>query len=197
MMRGCVGGLLTSIGQGVGGSSDFPDIGNVLNDDTVNGLAGTFVPPDPSRLAYGYQCGENGVEITGTMLTVPDVPTDDFTRMRAAYDATLLDSCKIGILTEDVTGTYKEKSYLYGSEIMCGYKEYREDESEDGAQAPVIDAIIRLPWSTTVTNQNRIRMTKRYGTAITNVDYSVVGPVIKGLEGVEVKVALVTSGSKR
>lgn len=183
------------------GTLELPAVGDV-RDGTEFGAAGTeyegtLVLPSESDVRLGVDYGAGGTEFEGTMTQVPSTAATDLERMREAYDATLLDSCKIGTLTETTTGTYKSSTFVYGAEISCGFKEYRKDESIDGAQAQVIDAVIRLPWNTAISNDDRIRMTKRYGEAITELDYAIVGAIVRGLQGVQVKVALAPGGSKR
>lgn len=49
-----------------GPESDQPVVGNVLNDDTVGGVAGTFANITAGFVALGEQWGEDGTEFTGT-----------------------------------------------------------------------------------------------------------------------------------
>lgn len=49
-----------------GPASDLPDVGNVLDDDTVGGAAGTFQNVNEADVATGTSWGEDGTEFTGT-----------------------------------------------------------------------------------------------------------------------------------
>lgn len=56
-----------------GPAADLPDVGNVLNDDTVGGDAGTFVNVSTGDVRDGTFWGEDGtahegsLEVTGTV----------------------------------------------------------------------------------------------------------------------------------
>ena len=56
-----------------GPAADLPDVGNVLEDDTVGGVSGTFVDVAANKVQTGQQWGEDGTESTGTL----DVTGDD------------------------------------------------------------------------------------------------------------------------
>ncbi len=46
--------------------SDFPDVGNVLDDDTVGGEAGTYEAAGEADVSLGVTYGEDGTEFTGS-----------------------------------------------------------------------------------------------------------------------------------
>lgn len=48
---------------------DFPDVGNVLDDDTVNGLPGTYEAALEADHKLDIKYGEDGTEFTGTLVT--------------------------------------------------------------------------------------------------------------------------------
>jgi hypothetical protein len=50
---------------------DFPAVGNVTTDDTVNGATGTFAVPTEAQVESGVGFGAGGTEFTGEL----DVPT--------------------------------------------------------------------------------------------------------------------------
>ena len=49
-----------------GPAGDFPAVGNVLEDDTTNGVAGTFTNVAEANVASGEQWGAGGTEFTGS-----------------------------------------------------------------------------------------------------------------------------------
>jgi len=49
-----------------GPAGDFPDVGNVLDDDTTNGSAGTYEAATESDVSLGVTYGEDGTEFTGS-----------------------------------------------------------------------------------------------------------------------------------
>ena len=60
-----VGLLVAAVDDGV---ADFPDVGNVTEDDTVNGSPGTFVVPAVADVEDGVQYGAGGTEFEGTLV---------------------------------------------------------------------------------------------------------------------------------
>ncbi len=50
-----------------GPATDQPDVGNVLDDDTVGGSAGTFADVSVSDVRDGTFWGEDGTESEGTL----------------------------------------------------------------------------------------------------------------------------------
>lgn len=50
-----------------GPATDQPDVGNVLDDDTVGGSAGTFVDASTGDVRDGTFWGEDGTESEGTL----------------------------------------------------------------------------------------------------------------------------------
>jgi hypothetical protein len=47
-------------------SGDFPDVGNTLDDDTTDEVAGTYTAVAEEHVSAGQQYGEDGTEFTGT-----------------------------------------------------------------------------------------------------------------------------------
>jgi hypothetical protein len=56
-------GIMSNFGP-VGG--DFPDVGNTLNDDTTDEVAGTYEAVAEEFVSSGQTYGEDGTEFTGT-----------------------------------------------------------------------------------------------------------------------------------
>jgi hypothetical protein len=67
---GCISGVDYNVDIGPDQKAiptpDFPDVGNVLDDDTVNGVPGTFVNVAEAVVKLGEQWGEDGTEFTGS-----------------------------------------------------------------------------------------------------------------------------------
>lgn len=63
-------GLYSNFGPG---TSDIPDIGNVLNDDTSNGSAGTFANVSTGDVRDGEFYGEDGTEFEGSLEVTGEV----------------------------------------------------------------------------------------------------------------------------
>lgn len=120
------------------------------------------------------------------------VSTTELSRMRTHQTETLLDACKIGTLSENTSSTYKSISYTYGSEVPCGFNDRSRREARDGSNARIVDAELRLPATATVTASSRVKITKRYGVAVSpELEYAVVGPPHVGPSGIVVNLLLV------
>ena len=59
-----IGLIIDQLDDGV---TDYPDVGNVTTDDTVNGVTGTFAVPATTDVKSGTQYGAGGTEFTGTL----------------------------------------------------------------------------------------------------------------------------------
>jgi hypothetical protein len=92
MLDGVVCGSTT--GTYVPDVPDFPDVGNVLSTDTVNGSNGTLTLPDAANVWFGS--GAYGVGGTGS---TPSKRASSITNCEAA-------NIKPGVVIDDVTGTY-------------------------------------------------------------------------------------------
>lgn len=72
------------------GDADFPDVGNVLDDDTVNGEAGTFTNVSEDDVRAGISWGDDGTEFTGTLsVDIAVAPTLTLTSGDGSITATL------------------------------------------------------------------------------------------------------------
>jgi hypothetical protein len=49
-----------------GPATDYPDVGNVLSYDTVDGAQGTFINIAANLVSLGETWGEDGTQFTGT-----------------------------------------------------------------------------------------------------------------------------------
>ena len=99
-------------------------------------------------------------------------------RMRATWTASLGDTCQIGTRT-GTPDTYNEPvdSYSYATGVACGieYTSSREVERDPG-KIITIDATLRLAHGTTLSHRDRIKLTHRYGTALSTAQtFEVVG----------------------
>ena len=62
-------GIYTNFGPG----GDLPAVGNVLNDDTVGGEAGTFANASTGDVRDGTFWGEDGTEYEGSLAVTGEV----------------------------------------------------------------------------------------------------------------------------
>ena len=100
--------------------------------------------------------------------------------LATTQEAWMQDSCKVGTLaTTQDSGGGPIETYTYGSEIACGVNTHlgraaRRFYDSDGTYL-VADIEVRLPLVTAIAFTDRVRVTKRMGTAVTNVDYELMG----------------------
>jgi len=120
---------------------------------------------------------------------------DELSRMRAAQDAAMMDTCELydfggGIV--DVYGVPGEAYVLQGSS-ECGYDPNARIEVMEGTQVAITDAVLRLPIETEVTNLSRVKITHRYGEELeTKPLYSVIGEPRTGPSGLLLNLRTVT-----
>lgn len=107
--------------------------------------------------------------------------TGELDRMRDVQDDAMGDECKIGTLSETVSGGHVSESYTYGSAIACGFDASGNGEASDGSQAGITTAALRLPIDTVVSSASRVQVTKRNGATLASAEYfSVVGDPRRG-----------------
>lgn len=105
-------------------------------------------------------------------------------RLQEIQEGHMMDSCKILAYsaTED---EYNQKvpAFTAGTEIICGVNFTRSREIQQEAEVIKTDGVIRLPIDTAVTGRDRIRITKRFGVAVDEVDYEIIGDPRRGPSG--------------
>lgn len=96
------------------GVGDFPDPSNTLNDDTTNGVAGTYVAATPAYYKYGEQYGAGGTEFTGGLIVPGAENAGDYLGPGGAMRKLFVD---------DTTGVYS----------IVGYKIYPSTAPQNAA----------------------------------------------------------------
>lgn len=101
---------------------------------------------------------------------------NEILRLKALQDNSMFDSCQIGTATNTTTGTGDvTKAWTYGSDVSCGIRETGGDKKyPEQLTVTKRDAVVRLPTTTSITTSNQIKITKRNGTAITNIIFKVL-----------------------
>lgn len=113
-------------------------------------------------------------------------------------ESAMHDTCHILTATATVASRYGKKvvSYAPGLPSPCGFQQGAgTNEVLDGANVVLVDAILRLPINTRITSIDRVRVTYRYGVAISPETYSVIGQPARGPSALVVKLERVTDGS--
>jgi hypothetical protein len=110
----------------------------------------------------------------------------DLSAMRSTQEAHMLDTCirQAFSRTYDTYGS-AVVTYTDGSAIVCGLDQ-RPGSERHGPDMTVLDydATLRLPITTTIDARDRIKVTHRFGEAITNLVYDIAGPVQRGPSGI-------------
>lgn len=117
--------------------------------------------------------------------------------IRSAAKSAMRDSCQIGQRQAPTSNDPGDVSFTWGAEIACGYLPKTKSEMLDnGSQATVTTATIRLPWGTLVSTQDRIRITKQAGVALSPMpQYGIVGAHFGALANFVVEGIALTGGS--
>lgn len=120
-------------------------------------------------------------------------PTE-LARMQGTQVSAMQDACIVLAYsaTPDRYGN-PQPTYTAGSEIVCGFDPTTDDEVQDSGQVVIADASIRLPLGTAIDSRDRIRVTKRFGVAVTPLDFEVIGMPQRGPSGLVVLVRKVTT----
>jgi head-tail adaptor len=114
--------------------------------------------------------------------------TAELTRMQAAQTASMMDTCIVQsyAMTLDDYGAEVD-TYTDGSAIACGVNMTPASESRTATMnVERIDATVRLPIATVIKSTDRVKVTHRFGVAITNIVFEVVGSIRRGPSGLQV-----------
>lgn len=126
--------------------------------------------------------------------------TTELSRMRSTAAETFFDACKLGTATASGFGSDPgDSTYSYANEIDCGFwpsPKQQSGEAGEGVQAPMFDALLRLPVDTDITNIDRVQMTARHGEALSPVEYyAIEGKPSLGPSAIVLKLKLIVGVS--
>lgn len=112
----------------------------------------------------------------------------DLANMQECQEDHMMDECKIQacVQTADTYGELVETWPVDGSAIDCGL-DMRPGAERHGTEKTILeyDATLRMPQGTVTSARDRIKVTKRYGTAEgVPIVYSIVGVTQKGPSGI-------------
>jgi len=78
-------------------------------------------------------------------------------------------------------------SYVTSSGILCGVNMTGGRESyKDQMIVTNSDLVLRLPMDTLIDKKDRVTITKRYGVAVSGIQYQVISDPRKGVSGIQV-----------
>jgi hypothetical protein len=113
-------------------------------------------------------------------------------RMRSTQDNAMQDTCVI-LTYAPPTDDYGNpdltdaSAYTAGESFECGVEMVSPDEVQASGKVPDIDAHIRMPLDTVISEADRVRVSHRYAENTDDVDYEVAGPVKRGPSGLVVE----------
>ena len=112
----------------------------------------------------------------------------DLTAMREAQDGHMLDTGNVQPVTLEIDSFGQQtKTYSTNStSIACGL-DMRTGSERHGVDKVLIDydATVRLPIGTSVTEQDRFRVTKRFGEILsTALVFDIIAPIQRGPSGI-------------
>jgi len=115
--------------------------------------------------------------------------TDELTRMQAAQQAGMMDTCIVSTFAAGETDPYGEpsQSWTDGAATRCGLNMATQREVMDGTQVVLADAVLRLPIATVIGARDRVTVTHRFGVALNPVlNYEWIGEPMRGASGLRV-----------
>ena len=126
--------------------------------------------------------------------------SDEKDALHTAAEATMLDTCKLGTLTEQVWGSAPgSRAWAYGSAIACGVGPQRSmAEAGNGAEVTITEVEIRLPHGTDVSGASRIQVTHRTGDELDTPEiYTITGAPHQGMTALVCKCQRVIGESRQ
>jgi len=122
--------------------------------------------------------------------------TTEIDRLQNAQEAAMQDLCVRLVYSADADD-YGNPAPTYSTganvALACGLEHVSPAEVQSTGAVPVIDARLRLPVDTVLDERDRIRVTYRYGEAMTSPqDFEIIGPVRRGPSGLVLDLKLVT-----
>lgn len=117
----------------------------------------------------------------------------ELARMQGTQTSAMQDTCLIyaySVIGTDVYGL-PIKDHVPGDPVPCGYDPVAKEVQLPGAVG-MIDAKLRLPIGTVVTEHDRIAITHRYGVGVQPLMHTVFGPPERGPSGLVVNLKLYT-----
>jgi head-tail adaptor len=124
--------------------------------------------------------------------------TTQLSRMQDANEAAMWDTCRLVTRVTGAVDDYGQPTEMWaeGVAVACGLDQRSSYEVLRGTQVWRFDARLRLPIATELTNADRIKVTHRYGVALTvPLVFEVIGAVRRGPQGLLVEMKTLSDGS--
>ena len=119
----------------------------------------------------------------------------DLANMKLTQEGHMMDTCVLqaAVQTADTYNQLVETWPADADAISCGL-DMRPGSERHGIDNTVInyDATVRLPFATAPDLKDRVKITKRFGTALAApLEYDIVGPIQKGPSGVRLLLKII------
>jgi hypothetical protein len=123
--------------------------------------------------------------------------TNEYSEIRAAATAAMRDTCQIGTASATTDNDPSNVTWTYATAIACGLKVATKSEvTENGSQATVTHAELRLPWGTTIGTANRIKLITQAGATLSpSPVYAVIGEPYQHIGNIRVNLTLLVGNS--
>ena len=116
--------------------------------------------------------------------------SSDLAGMQATQTAHMLDTCRRLVFTSaaddygEMVPTWTEAA----TDIECGLEQTPGSERGRADMTTLTwDATMRLPIGTSIDAKDRLKVTKRFGVAITAIEYGIAGPIQRGPSGIRLR----------
>ena len=109
--------------------------------------------------------------------------TSQLAQMRSMHAGLMGDTCQIGTFSAGTADTFGQVkgSYSYATAIACGFEWKGSSEAHTTILTQLsADAMLRVPHTTSIAVRDRVKLTIRYGTDITDVVFEVAGIAQRG-----------------
>lgn len=123
--------------------------------------------------------------------------TAELAAMQATQTAHMMDTCVVQTFaagTADGWGINAD-TYTDGTAIFCGFDNTAGDEKQGESEVVQYDATLRLPLTTAVTESDRIKLTHRFGVAISPAEIYEITRIRRGPSGLLLELEQVTDGT--
>ena len=122
----------------------------------------------------------------------------DISGMSRSAALLMFDQGQIGTdVGADTNDSWTVSDWHYGGMTKCNVNDDPDpEETQDGAEAPIVDAIVCLPRGTEIDSQSRFKWLLRSGVALGDPqEYKVIGLPKIGVSSVIAKLKLITGNS--
>jgi hypothetical protein len=127
---------------------------------------------------------------------MPKFSDAELAGMQAAQADHMNDTCVILVYSSTTDENNMPKpAYTAGSPLSCGFRARTPKEVLARAEVAMSDGDVRLPIGTTLDRRSRIKLTYRYGSALSPAPvYEIIGEPLRGPSGLLVLLKRATDG---